>query len=116
MPHTLTTIPRLDAFGRTWTNVRVVQSWYVTDGSVAIQLLLEDGDILTTVSLNIEGQTPAEGCIFIKDYGENRGLADALQKAGIVYKTGQGLLLPPFDSVVVEARILLPLVKFDGEI
>lgn len=116
MTHTLTTIPRLDAFGHTWKNVRVVQSWYVTDQSIAIQLLLEDGDILTTASLHVEGQTPAEGCIFIKDYGENIGLADALQAAGIVYKTGQGLLLPPFNSVVLEARVLLPLVKFDGEI
>lgn len=117
MSHTLTTIPSLKFIGHTWTNVRVEQSWYVVDQTVAIRLMLEDGDTLTTVTQNLGeyGLVPAEGCIFIKNYSEGEGLTAALQKVGIVKATGRTVSIPPFDAEILEARFLLPLVDFDAE-
>lgn len=46
----------------------------------------EDGEHLTTASVNLAGynEYPAEGNIFIKDWSENEGTLAALVEAGVV--------------------------------
>lgn len=57
------------------------------DGSTAV--LVQDsitGEQLSkaTISLIAYGELPAEGNIFVKDYGENEGVVEALHEADII--------------------------------
>lgn len=57
------------------------------DGSRAI--LVEDAStgerlFIATICLASYDEKPSEGNVFIKDYSENEGVLNALQKAGIV--------------------------------
>lgn len=62
---------------------KVVKSTY-SDGSVALVLLDRDGHRLLTATVALEGQVPDEGNVFLKDWSENAGIVEGLQKAGIV--------------------------------
>ena len=55
------------------------------DGSVAIQLIDDEGPVATaTVALDV---LPPKGCVWIKDYSENTGMADALIEAKVIEPT-----------------------------
>ena len=71
--------------GNTWPNTTVEYR--------ANQLWIEDPiDMVAVVSENIPGYTPAEGCIFVKDYSENTGVLSALIDAGVLVPTGRAVV------------------------
>jgi len=49
------------------------------------------GEQLATVTVSMQGYgvKPDAGCIFVKDYGENEGLAQALVDANVIRLTGR---------------------------
>lgn len=100
------TIPVLHFLDQDWPDVAVLTGRYEND-DLAVVLTCEDGEPLTRVSVNVPNEHPAPGCVFIRDYSENAGLADALVAVGVVEPTGRTILLPPYDSRVVEARLLV---------
>lgn len=59
------------------------------DGSTKLTVVNRYGQILcdTTVSLAQMGEYPAEGSVFIRDYGDTEGVLRALQDAGVVSGT-----------------------------
>lgn len=57
-------------------------STYV-DGATALQLMTEEGPETLSVNLSAYGLHPDPGNVFIKDYSEHEGLAQALVKAGL---------------------------------
>lgn len=71
------------------TNVHMWRSAYMSNNSLAIFLTAEDGEPLSTVSVNLEdyGMVPQAGHIFIKDQDENEGMIDALREAGVIAPT-----------------------------
>lgn len=56
------------------------------DGSIALWVEGRGGAMLMrpTVCLSEHGHKPADGHCFIKDYGENAGVLQALQQAGVI--------------------------------
>lgn len=61
----------------------VVRHRYI-DGSLALLLNYDDGD-MDKLSINLcqYAMTPGDNCIFVKDYSEHEGLAQAMEKAGL---------------------------------
>jgi hypothetical protein len=102
-------IPELDFCGTVWKNVEYVLIAYA-QGQPGVELVLEDGEVLTRVSVNLEAYelVPADGCIFIKDYSENEGLATALAKAGVVELTDRLYIVGPYSVPIREAKPLPP--------
>lgn len=67
-----------------------VRSAFYHDGSVALQIFSARGKEATaTVCLSPEGPTPKEGFVWLKGWGGNEGMPEALEKAGIVKRTGE---------------------------
>lgn len=56
---------------------------YQASGSPAIQLYCEEGP-MARATVNLPNETPAPGEIFVKDYGENNGMAQAFEETGMV--------------------------------
>lgn len=48
-----------------------------------------DGEPWFKATVNIPGETPADGCAFFKDWEENEGLIDVLVTAGVIELTGR---------------------------
>ena len=62
-----------------------VRRYNMRPGNPAIQLYDADGSPYLTASVNLpDKQVVPDGCIAIKDYSENAGIAEALQSAGII--------------------------------
>lgn len=98
------TINDLDFLGTSWGNVTVVRATYI-DGSTAVQLYTEDGELLTTASIYL-GPTlrvSNRNQFWIKDYSENDGLAHALQDAGVITIKAESAV-GPFTSRVYLAE------------
>jgi hypothetical protein len=76
------------------TDLRVTWDNYVSDGSPAMVLVDEEYDEGTdpspfvTATANLPGVQLDEGEVLIKNYSENEGISEALQKAGITEDTG----------------------------
>jgi hypothetical protein len=67
--------------------VEFAQYW---DGGMALLLVdLSSGEEFARATVNVPGAALAEGQVLIKDYSENHGILDALEKAGILRSTGQ---------------------------
>ncbi len=82
------------------------------DGSTALKLEMPDGQPLLTVSVNLEewgAKTPPKDQIWIKTWSGNEGIAEALEKAGVVTLTGL-TLDGPHDTVAVLAKLADELV------
>lgn len=78
------------------------------DGSIALQIFDQFGEVLTTatVCMSAYNQTPEEGCVFIKEHGENEGTLAALQDAGIVGPSLRTLDAPRVRDYCHECRLL----------
>ncbi len=101
------TIPTLNVGGYEYTEVYFVAGQY-GDGSLAIQCYeMDDPTPVTAVTVNLAAYTspPEEGCVFVKDYSENRGIAASLQEAGLIEPTGRRAHLP-HETIVLEYRLL----------
>lgn len=60
-------------------------SRYIGDDAPRIELLSAGNPELTaTISLQEVHLTPDEGCVYIKDWGENEGLFDSMIEAGLI--------------------------------
>ena len=71
------------------TNGGDVVSAFYSDGSTALIIQSERGKEATaTVCLAPEGPTPENGFVWLKGWSENEGIPEALEKAGIVKRTG----------------------------
>lgn len=81
------------------------------DGSPAIQAWQKSDPYtpLTTVTVNLGayGATPEKGCVFVKDYSENKGLAQALMDADLIRPTERVVELP-HGLKVQEYEVLAP--------
>lgn len=62
---------------------------FYPNGRTAIRLTIAATDELMGVAtVNLPDETLQDGYVFIKDWGENAGMLDALTEAGIVVPTG----------------------------
>lgn len=64
---------------------KVVWGKYRQSGQIAISLVEEDGCPLATATCSIEGAELEWGEVIVKDWSENRGMVEALVKAGVVH-------------------------------
>lgn len=68
---------------------KLVKTQYVNNlADALIGVDPETGERLWTATVNIPDAEPAEGCVWIKNYGENEGMIDALAQAGVIQFTG----------------------------
>lgn len=69
--------------------VRIIKRRYISaDGPIA--LIAENastGEPQYTATVNLD-TAPSEGCVWLKDWGGNEGLPDALVSAGLIELTG----------------------------
>lgn len=59
------------------------------DGTLAVTLNTDEGPERLSINLGAYGNTPPEGHIWVKDYSEHEGMAEAIEKAGIAIRTGR---------------------------
>lgn len=85
------------------------------NGALAIQLISEIGEPLSTATVNLPDRVPAEGNIFIKNYRENEGMAKALKDAQIVTKIVALHDAGYVKEGVVEAKLNPMLFAFSKE-
>lgn len=63
---------------------------YTDNGRWAIYLTdAEDGEPITTATVNLPDEEIEPDQAFIKDYSENQGMLEALEKVGLVKRTGK---------------------------
>lgn len=73
-------------------NCNLVQSHYQDGGRIALVLIdADDGEPVATATINLPSQPLLENEVFIKDYSENAGMADFLEKEGVLEKTGRSV-------------------------
>lgn len=75
--------------GYTYADVNFRFAQYA-DGGIAILMDSSDGPV-GKVTVNLE-TPPAKGCVWIKDYSENEGLALFLESRGLIEATGRMLV------------------------
>lgn len=90
---------------------------YANAGVVALQLFAGDkakdaipGELLATATVNLPGQRPAEGNVFIKDWSENEGLRQSLEDNGII-----GPVIRTLPTEFAEATEHALLIDPEGE-
>lgn len=59
------------------------------DGAIALRATSLIGEPLATLTASIPDEIPGEGCVFLKDWSENEGIAECLVNSGIVELTGR---------------------------
>ena len=61
-----------------------------SNGRTALLLLdAKSGESIAVATVNLPHESLEPGQVFIKDHSENRGMLEALEKAGIVKATGE---------------------------
>lgn len=93
-------------WGERYENAIVQRGAYV-DGSMSLQVFSQIGEPLTTASLNLGdyGYKPAEGCIFVGDYSQHKGIFEALIKAGVLSDTGRVVKFGPHNTSAREGAV-----------
>jgi len=99
-------IPKVTLWGQNLKCVEVDISTY-RDGTLAMGLFTLNGDDLATVTVNLAAYdlVPAEGAMFIKDYSEGEGVANALRSVGLIVFTGRREYVGPYGVQVIEVRL-----------
>jgi len=84
---------------------RLVWSHYPASGENAVMLMAPSGERLLVLSVCPHPPTPpaADDEMWIKDWSENEGVADALVKAGVVTLTGR--TAPAGHAVMLHAKL-----------
>lgn len=89
--------------GVNWGDAYLQSSRY-QHGDIALRLYdWEMGEVLTTITVNLVHSPPADGCFWIKSWGENEGLAMFLGKTGLVEYTGEVQKVSQYAEAI-EAR------------
>jgi hypothetical protein len=78
---------RVTLGGHTYEDVHLHAAEYA-DGSVALTLSDVNGP-LATATVRLVHESPAPGCVWIKDYAECEGMLASLTEAGVVSPTGR---------------------------
>lgn len=93
-------------WGETFKNAWVQKKNYA-DGGLALTLTAEDGEPLSTVSVNLSdyGLIPDLGCIFVADYSEHEGMFEAMVQAGVLTPTGRTVTFGKFRSKAHEGMV-----------
>lgn len=89
MPRPIIHIPVLRTQYGIVTDLVLVHPGRYGNGQPALVLQTQDGEPYAGVTVNLDGNLPAEGAFWVKDYSENAGLADALFVAGVITLTGR---------------------------
>jgi hypothetical protein len=67
-----------------------VSKGFYSDGSAALVIYSDQGrECTATVCLAPEGPTPKNGFVWLKGWGGNEGVPEALEAAGILKRTGE---------------------------
>jgi hypothetical protein len=87
----------------------VVELGKYIDDSIAIRLTSSFGEPLGVPTVNLQdyGMKPAEGHVFIRDYGQNEGMLVCLVELGIIEKPGR--CVPCGYGKAYECKLLLAL-------
>ena len=84
-------------------NCNLLKSYYINGNRVALYLVAgEDGEPVSTCTVNLPDEPLDEGEVFIKDYSENEGMVEFLEKEGVVKPTGR---------MVQSGYVLIPVCK-----
>lgn len=97
-------------FRLTWPELGYDQDvWFTPNPHEHVLKGVFDGmeDYLATLYVDLSGYgaIPKEGAFWIKDYSEGKGLAAALEKAGVIVPTGRGVMFGPFHTTATEVRL-----------
>lgn len=108
-PALITTLPELRLKYSHEVNVQVYRSAYMADRAItAMVLTTEYGEQIATVSVNLAAynEYPVDSDhIFVKNYGENEGIMEALIEAGVLSKAIREV--PCGYETAYECRILI---------
>lgn len=81
----------------------VQKTYYGNNKRTALQLFdVTDGQPVATATVNIPEVELKENEVLIKNYSENEGMLEALERAGIVWRTGES---------VSNGRVTIPVAK-----
>ena len=74
-----------------WINEVVVLKWgQYSNGRLALQFILaETGEPMAVATVNLPDEPLADGETFIKSYGENEGMVEALADLRMIERTGR---------------------------
>ena len=75
------------------------------DGSPCIRLISAIGEPLGTATVCVAGRKAPDGYGFIKDYGENAGMLDALIAAHLVADTGYRVPVGHAEACIVKLLV-----------
>ena len=85
------------------------------NGRIALQLLTNDSEDdpnftvpLARPTLNLPDAAIGKNRVFIKNYSENQGIADELERGGVAKKTGRNFTQGDYDAEIVEMEITDP--------
>ena len=71
-------------------NCNLNKSFYHHGERIALYLIdADDGEPVSTCTVNIPDEPLGEGEVLIKDYSENEGMVDFLVQEGVVERTGR---------------------------
>lgn len=93
-------------------NLIAFQSTY-SDGNTAIVLEDQNKDPFMTASINVPELEMDSQFVAIKDYSENEGILNALQKAGIISPVIDSIKFPGSHTVFFVVEII---GKFDNRV
>ena len=80
------------------------------DGSTALQLWTDEGPEVLSTNLTVYGMHPDQGNVFIKDYSEHEGVAQALVKLGLA-EIVREVPIGGYGARGYEVKILAPAVE-----
>ena len=73
------------------------------DGSLCLTLVdLDENDQIARATVAVPAHPPTPGFIYVKDYGENEGMLDALCAAGVVTDTGRRLTVGMSEVAIAQ--------------
>ena len=86
----------------------VLKFGFYANKSIAIRgFSLQEGEPMFTATVALD-EMPAEGCVFLKGWSENKGIPEALVKAGVVRLTGRKVnvgLVTVLEAEVCDPRV-----------
>ena len=110
------TIPELKLVGATYRDVELRWGLYYDERQLipALQLYTDSEwglELLAAATVNLPALGPSDGCVILKTWSENEGLAEQLVEAGVVELTGETIAVNQWGSLAVEARVLEPYLE-----
>lgn len=84
--------------------VYLKRSSYQIDGTLAIQMLCEDGEPYTVVTIHVDEEPVGKEYAFVKSYSENAGIGEFLIENEIAKPTGR---------MASSGYVAIPEFKFD---